>query len=728
MATSTSWTRRSFLGGIGVVGAGLVLGVRLEIGRGPRVAHAAQPGEVPPLEPNAFLRIAPDNTVTVLSKHIEFGQGTYTGLATLVAEELDADWSQMRAEAAPSAPVYKNLLFGRQGTGGSTAIANSFVQMRQVGAAARAMLIGAAAAAWKVRAGEITVAAGVLEHAKSGRRATFGELAELAMKQPTPAPDQVKLKDPKDFKLIGTRLPRLDTPAKLDGSARYGIDVVRPKMVTALVLRPPRFGAKPAQVDTSEAEKVPGFVRAAPISSGVAVYAESFWQAKTAREKLKVSWDESAAETRGSEELVAAFTKRLDEPGKRAAERGAADERLATPAEGDRVLKADFVFPYLAHAPMETLDGVIERTAEGGVEAWYGSQFPGADHPTLAKVLELPPDKVKLNVLFAGGSFGRRAQGDASFAVELATALAAGPEGRPVKLVHTREDDIRGGYYRPLYVHRLEAVVDKEGVLAAWRHRIVGQSILEGTPMGGAEIDRTSVEGAADLPYAVPNLTVELMTEKVGIPVLWWRSVGSTHTAYSTEVFLDEVLEVAGKDPVEGRLALLGEFPRHAGVLKAVAELAGWGRSAPEGRAFGVAVHESFRSYVAQIAEVGLDEKGMPKVYKVWCAVDCGIAVNPDIIAAQMEGGIGYGLGAALHNAIDLVEGRVVQSNFDDFRPLRIGEMPEVEVKIVASSEAPTGVGEPGTPPIAPAVANALYRLTKRRVRALPFARNLGGA
>lgn len=719
-------SRRSFFKSTAAVGAGLVIGTRLAFLKGPRVARAAEPAAPPPLEPNAFVRIAPDNTVTILSKHIEFGQGTYTGLATLIAEELDADWSQMRAEAAPAAPVYKNLFFGVQGTGGSTAIANSFMQMRQVGAAARAMLVGAAAAKWGVAAGEITVDKGVVSH-PSGEKAMFGELAEAAMKLPVPK-GELPLKSPEQFKLIGKRLPKLDTPAKLDGAARFGLDVVRPNMVTAVVLRPPLFGATPKDIDASDAEKVAGFVKAAPISSGVAVYADGFWPASLARQRLKVTWDESKAEKRGTKEIISEFKAKLSETGKTATERGQADERIAAPTPTDRVLKADFVFPYLAHAPMEPLDAVIERTADGGVEAWYGCQFPGADQPTLAKVLKVPPDKVKLNVLFGGGSFGRRAQGDASFAVEAATALTASPEGRPVKLVWTREDDIRGGYYRPIYVHRLEAVVDEGGAIAAWRHRIVGQSIMAGTPFGGGEIDQSSVEGAANLPYAIPSFRVELATQEVGVPVLWWRSVGSTHTAYSTETFLDEVLELAGKDPVEGRLELLAEHPRHAGVLRAVAEMAKWGQRAPQGRAYGVAVHESFHSYVAQIAEVGLDQRGMPKVHKVWCAVDCGIAINPNIIEAQMESGIGYGLGAALYNAIDLVAGRVVQRNFDGYRPLRIGDMPDIEVRVVRSSERPTGVGEPGTPVIAPAVANAFYRLTKRRVRSLPFIRHKGGA
>ncbi|MCA9514492.1 MAG: xanthine dehydrogenase family protein molybdopterin-binding subunit [Myxococcales bacterium] len=721
-------SRRLFLKSSAAVGAGLVLGVHLPM---PDKGFAAAP-EAPPqpdlYNPNAFIRIAPDNTVTLLSKHIEFGQGPYTGLATLVAEELGADWGQMRAEGAPGDLVYQNIGRGMQLTGGSSSIRNSYLQMRRIGATARAMLVAAAAKQWEVPAVEVLVDKGVLTHS-SGKKATMGELAEAAMALPAPAADDVKLKDPESFTLIGRELPRLDTPAKLDGSARYTIDVDRENQVVAMIERPPRFGAKLTGFDEGAAKRIPGFVAAKEVPGGVAVYADGFWPAKMARHALNAQWDESGAEHADSDQMIERFKAKLGEAGKPAADRGGADAVLDKPAEGDKVLTADYVFPYLAHAPMEPLDCVIERTADGGVEAWYGAQAPTIDQMAIAKVLGVPLDKVKINVLFAGGSFGRRAQGDASLAVEAAQLLASAPEGRPVKLVWTREDDIRGGYYRPLYVHRLEAVVRKNEI-AAWRHRIVGQSIFAWTPFPEPKdgIDPTSVEGARNLPYGINDFKVELTTEKIGIPVLWWRSVGSTHTAFSTETFMDEVLAAAGLDPVEGRLAMLAEHPRHAGVLRAVAELADWGKGAPAGRAYGVALHESFQTYVAEIAEVSLDRSGMPKVHKVYCAVDCGVAVNPNIIAAQMEGGIGYGLGAALFNAVDVVDGRVVQRNFDDYKPLRMGDMPEVSVTVVKSGEAPTGVGEPGVPPVAPAVANAFARLTGKRVRHLPFARALGGA
>ena len=720
-------SRRGMLKRVTATGAGLVIGMYVRLDKG-RFARAADAPGLPKgnTTPNAFLQIAPDNTVTILSKHIEFGQGTYTGIATLIAEELDADWSQMRAAAAPAGAAYNNLFFGpMQGTGGSTAIANSFIQMRTVGANARAMLVAAAAAAWDVPAGEITVAKGTLSH-PSGKSSGFGAFAEAAMK--LPPPKDVTLKDPKDFVLIGTQLPKLDTPAKLRGTATYTIDIDRPNILTVVVARPPRFGATVKAFDDGAAKGVPGYVGAASLGHGVAVYAQGYWAAKQASHKLKVTWDESKAEKRSTADIIAGFKKKLDASGTSAAKVGDADARLAKPTAGDKVISADFEFPYLAHAPMETLDCVLEYTADGGAEAWYGAQFPTADHMTIAKVLGIPPQKMTLNVVFGGGSFGRRATADAFLAKEAALALKSSPDKRPIKLIWTREDDIRGGYYRPIYVHRVEAVVAADKTLAAWRQRIVGQSIAAGTPFEPPEgkPDETSVEGARNQPYAIPNFSVELHSQTLGVPVLWWRSVGSTHTAFSVETMIDEVGAAMGLDAVAVRLQLLGDkHPRHTGVLQAAAKAAGWGRKPAKGRAFGVALHESFRSYVAQIAEVSLKPDGMPQVHKVWCAVDCGLAINPDIVKAQMEGGLGYGLGAALYNAIDLVDGRVVQRNFDDYLPLRMADMPDVEVIIVPSAAPPTGVGEPGTPPIAPAVANALFHLTGKRVRTLPFSRGL---
>lgn len=719
-------SRRTVLKSIGGVGAGLVLGLQLPASaRAQSGAAAVIQGEVgdATFAPNAFVRIAPDSTVTVLVKHIEFGQGPHTGLTTLIAEELDADWSQMRAQSAPAdADLYKNLLFGVQGTGGSTAMANSFEQMRKAGAAARAMLVDAAANAWGVPADEITVSKGVISHKASGKSGTFGEFAEAASKH-TP-PQEPFLKDPGEFVLIGADVSRVDSHAKSTGTATFTMDATRPDMLTVLIQRPPLFGAKVKSVDDSETRKIPGVVDVKTLPRGVAVYAEGFWAAKKGREALQIEWDESAAETRSTAQIVADYQKSAAAPGRVVSEAGDAEKVLSS---SNKTLEAEYVFPYLAHAPMEPLDCLIEAT-ESGAKVWAGSQLQTVDQSAIAQTLGLRPEEVQIQTMFAGGSFGRRATPVADVAYEAATAVKAIGRSRPVKVIFTREDDIQSGFYRPLNVHRLRGSLDADGNVSAWDHVLVGQSIMEGTPFEAMikdGIDPTMIEGASELPYTIPNLRVSFHKKSLAVPPLWWRSVGHTHTAYSTETFLDELLALGGKDPVEGRLKLLGDrHPRHVGVLKAVAELADWGSAVPEGRARGVALHKSFNTYVAEIAEVSEgEEAGVPRVHKVWCAVDCGIAVNPDVIRAQMEGGIGYGLGHILYAAITLDQGRVAQSNFDTYRSLRINEMPDVEVKIIKSAEAPTGVGEPGVPPIGPAVANAWAKLTGKRVRQLPFAK-----
>ncbi|MDX2287340.1 MAG: xanthine dehydrogenase family protein molybdopterin-binding subunit [Hyphomicrobiaceae bacterium] len=720
--------RRFVLKSLAGAGAGLVLGLQLPSTAQAQSGAAAVikgEGAAGTFAPNAFVRIAPDSTVTVLIKHIEFGQGPFTGLATLVAEELDADWGQMRAEHAPAdTALYKNTAFGLQGTGGSTAIANSYEQMRKAGAAARAMLVTAAAKEWGVPAGEISVSKGVIVHAQSGRSASFGAFAAAAASLPVPA--DVKLKDPAQFSLIGTDVPKLDSAAKSAGKAQFTMDATRPGMLTCLIARPDRFGGTVKSVDDAEARKVPGVADVRVIPQGVAVYAKGYFAAQKAREALKIEWDNSRAETRSTDTIIAEYQKLAASPGKPVTTTGDAPGVLAKAA---KVIEAEYVFPYLAHAPMEPLDCLIEAR-EDGAEVWAGSQLQTIDQTVVAQILGLRPEEVRINTLFAGGSFGRRATPGGDMVAAAAEAVKAIGRKQPVKVVWSREDDIRGGYYRPLNVHRLRASLAADGTIAAWEHTLVGQSLLEGTPLAGMikdGIDPTTVEGANDLPYALANMSVSVHTPQVGVPVLWWRSVGHTHTAYSTETFLDELLALAGKDAVAGRLALMGDkHPRHAGVLKAVAEMADWGGPVPDGRARGVAVHRSFNSYVAQIAEVSKGSDGAPRVHKVWCAVDCGVAVNPNVIAAQMEGGIGYGLGHALYAAITMKDGRVVESNFDAYRSLRINEMPEVAVRIVKSAEAPTGVGEPGTPPIAPAVANAWAKLTGERVRQLPFVKTVG--
>ena len=707
-------TRRRFVQASALGGAALLVEFRLD----GRQALAAD--DV--FAPNAFVRIAPDNTITIISKHLEMGQGSHTGLAVILAEELDADWSQVRVEAAPAdATRYNNLRWGPvQGTGGSTGLAESWEQLRRAGATARAMLVEAAAREWGVPASEITVDRGVVSHAPSGRRATFGELASKAAAL-TP-PSQVTLKDPKDFKLVGKRVPRLDGTAKTDGSAKFTLDFSQPGMLTALIARPPRFGATVKSFDAIGTRRVKGVTHVVQVPSGVAVVATSFWAARKGREALRVSWDESRAEKRGSDDLFAAYRVLARSPGRPARREGDVARALRG---ATKIFEAVYEFPYLAHAPMEPLDAVV-RVGADGCDLWAGSQIPTIDQQVVAGIVGLPPAKVRVHTMLAGGSFGRRATPNGDVAGEAASVAKAIRGDKAVKLVWTREDDIQGGRYRPLYVHRLRAGLDAQGNIVGWEHRIVGQSIAAGTPfevMVKNGIDPTSVEGASTLPYAIPNITVELHTTSAGVPILWWRSVGSTHTAYSTETFLDELAHAAGRDPLEVRRALLAKHPRHLATLNLAAAKAGWGEALPGGRARGVAVHESFNSVVAQVAEVSLRPDGLPKVERVVCAVDCGTAINPDVVRSQMEGGIGFGLAAALWSEITLVRGRVQQRNFDGYRPLRINDMPAVEVHIVPSGAAPTGVGEPGVPPIAPAVANALFQLTGQRVRRLPFAR-----
>lgn len=713
--------RRQFL----AASTGLVVAVTLPLPGRAQSGAAAILGQENPGEgtfaPNAFVRVSPDDTVTVLIKHIEMGQGPYTGLATLVAEEMDADWSQMRAESAPANDeLYANLFFGMQGTGGSTAIANSYTQMRKAGAAARAMLVAAAAEEWGVPAEEIEVAQGVVRHAASGQSARFGALAERAAGM-TP-PEDPALKDPSQFTLIGSRVHKLDSRAKATGAAQFTLDVYRDGMETVVVQHPPAFGARVASFDASQALAVPGVVAVREIPFGVAVYATSTAAALKGRKALSVEWDESEAETRSSEEMLEAFSQAAAQGGLVAEETGDVDAILNGAAQ---VLEAEFRFPYLAHAPLEPLDAVLE-VRDGAAELWMGSQFPSLDKPVIAQTLGIDPAQITINVMFAGGSFGRRAQPDAHLAAEMAAiAKAAGRDGA-WKLLWTREDDLHGGYYRPMTVHRMRGGLDADGNIVGWLDVLANQSIMAGGPMEAMMdkgLDPTAYEGATKMPYDMTDFRTEWVRMETPVPVLWWRSVGHTHTGYATEVFLDQLLEAGGKDPVQGRLDLLrGDAGRDRAVLERVAEMAGWdGQRVKGDRGYGVALHESFNTYVAQIAEVS-NEGGMPRVHKVWCAIDCGVAVNPDVIRAQMEGGIGYGLTAILYNQISLLPGgRVAEDNFDTYRMLRIHEMPEVEVAVLDSTFEPTGVGEPGTPPIGPAVANAWRALTGQTVTRLPF-------
>jgi isoquinoline 1-oxidoreductase beta subunit len=722
MSASSNSTRRAFLKGAGTATA-IALTIGFEWAGPSRRAMAKATPAGAPFAPNAFVRIGADNTITVIAKHLEMGQGSYTGIATVLSDELDADWSLVRVESAPAdAKRYANLAFGTlQGTGGSSAMANSWMQLREAGAKARALLLAAAAAQWHVPVEKLTVKESIVYHPDGRTQASFGSLVARAAS--LPVPEKVALKDPKDFKLIGRRAsPRVDVAAKCDGSAQFTLDVALPGMLVALIKRPPRFGGTVRSFDAAAASAIPGVVKVVQVPRGVAVIAKSFWAAKQGREALKVDWDESGAETRSSTAIMAEYRQLAEKPGANARNDGDAAKALGAAAH---TVTASFEFPYLAHAPMEPLDAVVKLTANS-CEIWAGDQFQTVDQGNAARTAGLAPEQVSIHTLYAGGSFGRRANVYSDYIAEaVSVAKAFGTDGTPIKLQWTREDDIHGGLYRPMYFHKLEAGLNGKHELTGWRHIIVGQSILAGTPLAARNkdgIDATSVEGAATIAYDIPNINVQLTTTNVGVPVLWWRVVGSSHTTFAVEAFIDEVAHAAGQDPFAFRRQLLEHAPRMKGVLELAAEKAGWSSGPmPRGRGRGIAVCEAFKTFVAQVAEVTVDQTGQVRVDRVVCAVDCGTPINPDVIAAQMEGGIGFALGAVLYGAITLKDGRVEQDNFNNYRVLRMNEMPKVEVHIVPSTEAPTGVGEPGVAPLGPAVANAVFAATGKRIHLLPF-------
>ncbi|MBK4735643.1 xanthine dehydrogenase family protein molybdopterin-binding subunit [Noviherbaspirillum pedocola] len=725
-------SRRRFFQGLG----GLTLGLALPpLLTGAGDAQAAGTPSTANFQPNAFVRIGADDSVTVIAKHLEMGQGAYTGLATLVAEELDADWKQIRVEGAPAdVKRYANTLLGVQGTGGSTAMANSYEQMRRAGAAARAMLVQAAAQQWQVAPESLSVQDGVVTHAASGRRARFGQLAEAAAK--LPVPENAPLKDPKDFRLIGRQnLHRVDNTDKTNGRALYTQDVKLPGMLVAVIAHPPKFGAKLKSFDAAKAKAVPGVVAVVPVTGserfqgGVAVLAKNTWVARRGRDALAIEWDESKAFSLSSDAILARYRDAASRPGELVFETGNPTAAFAKPA---KLIEADYEVPFLSHSAMEPLNCVVSLS-DKGCEIINGEQWQTGDQMAAAQLLGIAPEAVTIKQLYAGGSFGRRANPFSDYVLEaVAIAKAARETGvrAPVKMVWTREDDTRGGYYRPAFVHRTRMAIDADGNLAAWHHRVVGQSIFKGTAMEKFVVknglDTTSYEGTLE-PYAVPNARLELHTaEDIGVPIQWFRSVGHSHSAFVSESLIDEAAAAGNKDPLALRRTLLAKHPRHLAALNLAAEKAGWGQPLAPGkdgerRGRGIAVHESFNTVVAQVAEVTVAKDGALRVDRVVCAVNCGVAINPDVIRAQMEGGVGFGLSAALHGAITLKDGQVQQSNFHEYPVLRINEMPRVEVHIVPSAEKPTGVGEPGVPPVAPAVTNAIHAAIGKRIRVLPI-------
>ena len=705
-------SRRTFLKSTSIASGGLILGFFL-----PRGVKAAAEALTPvgPFVPNAFLRIGPDGIVTVLVKNLEFGQGVLTSLAMIAAEELDCDWSQVRSEHSPVTPAYHHAFAPMQFTGGSMSVATSWMQLRQAGATARAMLVEAAAKAWDVKAEDCRTENGIVV-SPNGERAAYGDLVAAASTL-TP-PTDVPLKS--SFKIVGTPRHRLDGKGKTDGTAFFGMDVSSkevPDLHVAVVARSPAFGGSLKAVDDTATLEVPGVVAVYPITAGVAVVAKDFWSAKKGRDALKLEWDTASAKGLSTDDLVKQWRDVAKQTGTIAKE---ADAASAMEAATERI-EAEYDFPYLAHAPMEPLNCTV-LIKDDHLTLWAGTQFQTMDQGAAARTAGLTPEQVEVKTLLAGGGFGRRANPVSDYIVEAVEIAKAAK--LPIKLMWTREDDIRGGYYRPLCVHRVEIGLSPSKHPVAWDHTIVTQSILTGTAfesmMVKNGIDETSVEGVSNTPYALKNMRVSLHSPNVAVPVLWWRSVGHTHTAYVMETLVDELAAKAERDPVEFRRELLAEHPRHLRVLELLAEKANWGTAPTEGTARGLAIHESFNSVVGEVADVSI-ENGKIRVHRVVAAVDCGTVVNPLGAESQVQSAIAYGLSAALHGKLTITDGQVAESNFNDYPILRIEEMPKVEVHFVPSSEPPTGLGEPGTPPIAPAVANALAKLTGKRHRSLPF-------
>ena len=707
-------SRRGFLAGTAAATAGLVVSFYVPAMAAPKAVAAKAPPPLP--QANAFLKIGTDDSVTVMLAHSEMGQGIWTGLAMLIAEELECDWANVRSEHAPAAPVYGHPMMKIQMTGGSSSTNGEFERYRQVGAMAREMLVRAAAARWKVSPASCKVEKGVVIHGKD--RLRFGELAVEAMALKPPA--SVTLKKPKDWKVIGKPTKRLDTPEKITGAAKFGIDVQFPGLRTAVVARPPAFGSTLVKFDATKALKIPGVEKVVKTANGVAVVAAHFWAAKLGRDALVIEWSKPEGGGVNSLALLDEFRQLAKKPGTKVVDSGKIEEALAGAKSR---LEAEYDVPYLAHATMEPMNCAVKIDGDK-VEIWAGTQFQTMDQMIAAKIVGTTPDKVTVHTMFLGGGFGRRANPTQDFTAE--AVIVAKAAGVPVKVVWTREDDMRGGYYRPMYVHHVKAGVDDKGMPVAWDHVVVGQSITAGTPFEAFTIkdgiDATSIEGVADGPYLekIASKRVTLHSPKTPISVLWWRSVGNTHTAFAMESFVDELAHAAGKDPLAYRLALLAGKPRHAAALELAAKKAGWGTAPPAGRARGMAVHESFGSIVAEVAEISIDERGI-HVHQVTCAVDCGTAVNPLGIEAQMQSAIAFGLTAALHGKLTLVDGAVQESNFHDYPPLRIFEMPKIDVHIIKSDAPMGGIGEPATAPIAPAVANAVFALTKQRLRTLPL-------
>ena len=728
--TALAFSRRAFLE-TSAGSAAFVLAFRLG-GEAAAQGETEKPKEKKPPNPfDAWVRIAKDGTATLVLAKSEMGQGAMTALPMILVDELDVDWKKVRVEQAPTDP---NLY--DHGTGGSGSTKDSWLPLRQSGAAARAMLVGAAAERWKVDPAACKTAKGVVT-GPAGKSLSYGELVEDAARRPVPDFKTLALKKDAELTIVGTNVQRVDIPAKVDGSARFGIDVRVPGMLYAVVARCPTFGGKPVRFDAAKAKAVPGVKHVVEIPptgpdgafapGGVAVVADSSWAAIRGRQALGVEWDHGPNKAESSAALRQQMEQLLAQPGKVCRSDGDAEAALG---RATRKVEAVYELPFVGHATMEPLNATVHVKPDSA-EAWLPSQGPQWSQGVIAQIAGVPPPKVTVHTTLLGGGFGRRYHAD--FAAEAAQVSKA--VGAPVQVLWTRDDDIQHGFFRPMAMHRLAAALDEKGLPLAWHHRMSSTSIdAFWSPPDKAKPESSEVGGAVNLPYAIPNLKMEYALCKTAVPVMWWRSVEHSITAFVNESFLDELAHLAGVDPLKFRLDLLAEprqvkFPaadgpvldtrRFKAVLELAAAKAGWGRPLPPGRARGIAAHFSFDSYAAEVAEVSVEKTGI-RVHRVVAAVDIGRAIYPDAVTAQVEGAVAYGLSAALKGAITIKDGRCEQSNFNDFEVLRLPEMPVVEVHIVPSTEPPTGIGEPGLPPVAPAVMNAVFAATGKRLRRLP--------
>ena len=710
MATASLLDRREFLRKSAAGGAGLVIGLYLP---GKYEALAGVPAKDPTVM-NAWVQIAPDDTTTLLIDKSEMGQGINTALAMILAEELDLDWKKIKTVFAPAAPQYFNPVFGLQGTGGSTSVRGSWEPLAKAGAAAREMLIAAAAKKWNVEPGACHTENSAVVNTASGKRLGYGELAEDAAKLPVPT--SPKPKDPKSYKLVGKPTKRIDSKEKVTGTAGFGIDVRRPQMLHAAVARCPVFGGTVKSFDATKAKAVRGVKNVVQVSSGVAVVADNTWSAMEGRNALQITWDEGANVKNSSDAIRKLYQGRLEQTGVIARKEGDADGAMPGAA---KKIEAVYEVPFLAHATMEPMNCTADVRADG-CDIYAPTQFQTFAQITGAKVTGLKPEQVRIHTTYLGGGFGRRAEQDfVAEAVELSKSM-----GAPVQVTWSREDDMQHDMYRPTVMVKLWAGLDGTGKVQAWKSRIVGPSIMSRFFPGSVKngLDDTATEGIATLKYDVPNFLVEYLLTETGVPVGFWRSVGNSHNGYIAECFVDEMAKAAGKDPFEFRRGILSKDSRQRGVLELAAEKAGWSKPPAAGRYRGIAVVESFGSHVAEVAEISIDRKAHTlQVHRVVAAVDCGRHVNPETIRAQIEGGIIYGLTAALKGEITIANGRVEQANFNDYDMVRINEAPQVEVHIVENIDGPGGIGEPGTPPIAPAVCNAIFAATGKPVRRLPI-------